>query len=113
MRPSSNLGQPTRRRQYLPPQHWPISTGNGDHCGISVRSACPAPPSLPQPRSAPMTLAGTFYRMHSFQGKQLPSTRLEASLYDAEIIGEVPREINGALYRVGGDRDYPTLENAA
>jgi carotenoid cleavage dioxygenase-like enzyme len=58
-----------------------------------------------------MTLAGKFYRMHSFQGKTLPSTRLEASLYDAEIIGEVPREINGALYRVGGDRYYPTLED--
>lgn len=58
-----------------------------------------------------MTLAGTFYKMHSFQGKQSPSTRIEASLYDAEIIGELPREINGALYRVGGDRYYPTLEN--
>ncbi|MCR2764489.1 carotenoid oxygenase family protein [Microbacterium sp. zg.B48] len=58
-----------------------------------------------------MTLAGKFYNMHSFQGKQSPATRLEAELYDAEIIGEVPREINGALYRVGGDRYYPTLED--
>ncbi|MER7796824.1 carotenoid oxygenase family protein [Microbacterium sp. NPDC096154] len=58
-----------------------------------------------------MTLAGAFYKMHSFQGKEMPSTRLEAELYDAEIIGEVPREINGALFRVGGDRFYPTLED--
>lgn len=58
-----------------------------------------------------MTLAGKFYKMHSFQGKELPSTRLEASLYDAEVIGDIPREINGALYRVGGDRYYPTMED--
>lgn len=58
-----------------------------------------------------MTLAGRFYPMHSFQGRTQPSTRLEASLYDAEIIGAVPREINGALFRVGGDRYYPTLED--
>jgi len=58
-----------------------------------------------------MTLAGQFYKMHSFQGKELPSTRLEASLYDAEVVGEIPREINGALYRVGGDRYYPTMED--
>jgi carotenoid cleavage dioxygenase-like enzyme len=58
-----------------------------------------------------MSLAGTFYKMHSFQGRQLPSTRLEAELYDAEVIGEVPREISGALYRVGGDRYWPTLED--
>lgn len=58
-----------------------------------------------------MSLVRTFYKMHSFQGRQLPSTRLEAELYDAEVIGEVPREINGALYRVGGDRYWPTLED--
>ncbi|MGH1554654.1 carotenoid oxygenase family protein [Streptomyces sp. L7] len=46
--------------------------------------------------------------MRSFMGTSAPSTRLEAELYDAEIIGAVPREINGSLFRVGGDRYYPT-----
>jgi len=63
-----------------------------------------------------MTLAGTFYRMHSFQGRLLPSTRLEASLYDAEIIGEWVAAVMGDTdafftppptddYRLGGPDD--------
>lgn len=51
------------------------------------------------------------FKMNSFYGIEVAPSRMEVDLYDAEVIGEIPRELNGALYRVGGDRFYPTLEN--
>lgn len=33
--------------------------------------------------------------------------RFESTVYDCEVIGEVPKDINGAFYRVGADWFYP------
>jgi len=41
-----------------------------------------------------------------FQGIQAPS-RLELDLNDVEADGEIPRDLNGAFYRVGPDPQYP------
>ena len=37
--------------------------------------------------------------------------RFEAEVYDCEVLGEVPRELNGSFYRCGGDTLYPTMQN--
>ena len=37
--------------------------------------------------------------------------RFEAEVFDCEVVGEVPKELNGSFYRCGGDTLYPTLEN--
>ena len=34
-------------------------------------------------------------------------TRFEADVYDCEVIGKVPAELNGAFVRLGGDWLYP------
>ena len=53
---------------------------------------------------------GTEYkRVESFYGTQTPF-RFEADVYDCEVFGEVPRELNGRFYRAGPDRQYPTLD---
>ncbi|WP_159501773.1 carotenoid oxygenase family protein [Microbacterium sp. 18062] len=54
----------------------------------------------------------TFHPIPSFYGKSLPAVRLEADLYDCEIEGVVPPELNGTLYRLGGDMLYPTIGDA-
>ena len=43
-----------------------------------------------------------------FQGINAPC-RVEADLGDLEILGEVPREIDGAFYRVAADHQFPPL----
>jgi len=42
----------------------------------------------------------------TFTGWDAPS-RIEADVFDLEVHGEVPREINGAWYRCGPDPQYP------
>lgn len=42
----------------------------------------------------------------TFTGWDAPS-RIEADVFDLEVIGEIPREINGAWYRCGPDPQYP------
>jgi carotenoid cleavage dioxygenase len=37
--------------------------------------------------------------------------RFEAEIYDCEVLGEVPRELNGSFFRCGGDTAYPTMQN--
>lgn len=46
----------------------------------------------------------------SFYAQKQKTLRFEADVYDCEVIGTVPKELNGALFRVGPDRAYPTLE---
>jgi carotenoid cleavage dioxygenase len=50
-----------------------------------------------------------FHPIPSFYGKKLPTVRLEAEVYDCELEGIVPPAMNGTLYRLGGDMQYPTL----
>jgi hypothetical protein len=46
----------------------------------------------------------------SFYAQKQKTVRFEADVYDCEVIGEIPKELNGALFRVGPDRAYPTLD---
>lgn len=36
--------------------------------------------------------------------------RFEAEVFECEVDGEIPAELEGAYYRTGGDRQYPSLE---
>lgn len=44
-------------------------------------------------------------------GPPLRSLRFEADVYDCEVVGRIPEELNGSYYRLGPDRAYPTLPN--
>ena len=35
------------------------------------------------------------------------SFKLEATIYDCDVTGEIPSDLNGAFYRVGPDAQYP------
>lgn len=52
-----------------------------------------------------------FHPIASFGGKFMTPMRFEADVFECEVVGEVPSALNGALYRTGGDRAYPSLEN--
>ncbi|MGO2110932.1 MAG: carotenoid oxygenase family protein, partial [Pseudoclavibacter sp.] len=51
----------------------------------------------------------SFHPLPSFYGKRLPTVRLEAEVYDCELEGVVPPELNGTFYRIGPDTLYPVL----
>lgn len=51
-----------------------------------------------------------FHPIASFGGRFMTPMRFEADVFECEVIGEVPAALNGALYRTGGDRAYPSLE---
>ena len=51
-----------------------------------------------------------FYPLHSFYGQTFTPVRVEADVYDCEIEGVVPEELNGTLYLLGGDTQYPVVE---
>lgn len=46
----------------------------------------------------------------SFYSQQARALRFEADVFDCEIEGSLPPELEGALFRVGPDRAFPTLE---
>lgn len=52
----------------------------------------------------------SFHPIASFGGNFKTPMRFEADVFECEVIGEVPKELNGALYRTGGDREFPSLE---
>ena len=37
--------------------------------------------------------------------------RFEADVYECEVEGEIPQELEGAYYRTGADRQFPSLED--
>ena len=41
-----------------------------------------------------------------FTGVNAPS-RIEMDLHDLEVVGEIPREIDGAFYRAAADHQFP------
>lgn len=49
-----------------------------------------------------------FYDIPGFFGP-VQSVRFEADIFDLEIVGEVPEELNGTFYRAGPNSFYPTL----
>ena len=53
----------------------------------------------------------TFHPVATFGGISKPPVRFEADVFECEVVGEIPKELNGALYRVGGDREFPSLQD--
>ena len=51
-----------------------------------------------------------FLPYDSFGHQKRMPMRFEADVYECEVEGEIPAELEGAYYRTGGDRQYPTLE---
>ena len=52
-----------------------------------------------------------FLPYDSFGHQKRMPMRFEADVYECEVDGEIPPELEGAYYRTGGDRQYPTLED--
>ncbi len=51
-----------------------------------------------------------FHNVGNFYGTSVKPLRFEADVYECEVIGEIPEALQGTLYRVGPDRQYPSLE---
>lgn len=60
----------------------------------------------------PVTRFGreAYVPVESYLHSTVEPFRFEAEIYDCEVIGEVPKELNGSFYRCGGDTLYPTME---
>ena len=52
-----------------------------------------------------------FVPVQSYLHTTVAPLRFEAEIHDCEVVGEVPRELNGSFYRCGGDTLYPTMQN--
>ncbi|MGZ3196619.1 MAG: carotenoid oxygenase family protein, partial [Croceibacterium sp.] len=52
-----------------------------------------------------------FLPYDSFGLQKRATMRFEADVYECEVEGEIPAELEGAYFRTGGDRQYPSLEN--
>ena len=52
-----------------------------------------------------------FLPYDSFGHQKRMPMRFEADVYECEVEGEIPPELQGAYFRTGGDRQYPSLEN--
>ena len=51
-----------------------------------------------------------FLPYDSFGHQKRMPMRFEADVFECEIEGEIPPELEGAYFRTGGDRQYPSLE---
>ncbi|MEO6153345.1 MAG: carotenoid oxygenase family protein [Croceibacterium sp.] len=51
-----------------------------------------------------------FLPYDSFGHQKRTAMRFEADVFECEVEGEIPPELEGAYYRVGGDRQYPSLD---
>jgi carotenoid cleavage dioxygenase-like enzyme len=51
-----------------------------------------------------------FLAVESFYGTETP-LRFEADVHDCEVIGEIPRALEGTLFRAGPDKQFPTRSN--
>lgn len=52
----------------------------------------------------------TYYPVEGFNGF-VPSLSFEADVFNCQVIGKIPEVIQGRLYRVGGEAQFPTLKN--
>jgi len=46
----------------------------------------------------------------SFYSQKVQALRFEADVFDCEVEGEIPAQLDGALFRAGPDKAFPTLE---
>lgn len=51
-----------------------------------------------------------FHPFASFGFQSKKPMRFEADVHDCEVEGEIPAALQGAYFRTGGDRQYPSLE---
>ena len=51
-----------------------------------------------------------FHPYASFGLQERMPMRFEADVFECEVEGEIPAELQGAYFRTGGDRQYPSLE---
>ena len=56
-------------------------------------------------------MAEIFHPQASFGHQAKMPMRFEADVFECEVEGEIPPELEGAYYRTGGDRQFPTLED--
>jgi len=52
-----------------------------------------------------------FHSYASFGLQQRTPMRFEADVFDCEVIGTIPPELQGGYFRTGGDRLYPTMDD--
>ncbi len=52
-----------------------------------------------------------FVPVQSYLHTTIEPLRFEAEVFDCEVVGEVPKELNGSFFRCGGDTLYPTMQN--
>ncbi|WP_137680137.1 carotenoid oxygenase family protein [Aurantiacibacter suaedae] len=52
-----------------------------------------------------------FHLYDSFGLQKRPTMRFEADVFECEVEGEIPAELEGSYVRTGGDRQYPSLED--
>lgn len=52
-----------------------------------------------------------FHDFSSFGLQKRSPMRFEADVFECEVEGEIPKELEGAYYRTGGDRQFPSLED--
>ena len=52
-----------------------------------------------------------FHPFASFGLQERKPMRFEADVFECEVEGEIPAELEGSYYRSGGDRQYPSLED--
>lgn len=52
----------------------------------------------------------TFHPYGSFGLQKRMPMRFEADVFECEVEGAIPAELEGGYFRVGGDRQYPSLE---
>lgn len=52
-----------------------------------------------------------FHPYGAFGLQERRPMRFEADVFECEVIGEIPAELEGGYFRTGGDRQYPSLED--
>lgn len=52
-----------------------------------------------------------FHPFASFGMQTRMPMRFEADVFECEVLGEIPEELQGSYFRCGGDRQYPSLED--
>lgn len=57
----------------------------------------------------PLYVQPKFHAVPTFYGRGQESVRLEADLHDCQLEGAIPEGLNGTLYGLGPDTQYPTL----
>lgn len=55
-------------------------------------------------------MAEIFHPFASFGFQNRMPMRFEADVFECEVEGEIPKELEGAYFRTGGDRQFPTLD---